>query len=318
MAYVRSSADLGDDKAGEWARLVGRSFASVDLSLGDPARFNGTWIGSKLGALRVNHIRTTCERAARTTRHVAADRSTSFVFVLVKRGTLAIEQFGRQHDLDPGKYALLYSGEPYQYAHDKPTDVLCLNMPAELFSSWLFDPKRVCGIPRSGESGLAKLSFDFIRSAASEADRISEEAGHRCGTQVSQLLEMLFEAEGADMIVGSSAVRTALFRRANDVIHSRIDEVDLSPQSIADALGISVRYLHRIFQDAETTVGEVVRQRRLSSCQERLADPRWGHISLKQIGASAGFSSQAHFTHAFRRRYGLSPSEYRDEAIRAS
>lgn len=316
MSFVCSSADLGDDKAGGWARLVGRVFAPVDLSVGDASQFNGTWVGSKLGSLGINHIATTCERAARTSRHIAADRSTSFVFVLVKRGTLMVEQFNRECELVEGSYALHYSGAPFRYYHNRPTNVLCMSMPADCFSSWLFDPTRVCGIPRSGESGMAKVTLDFIRSAAGEANCISEEAGYRCGTQISQLLEVLFEAECGDTPVGKSAVRTALFRRAKDVIHSRLHDVDLSPQSIADAMGISVRYLHRIFQDAETTVGEVVRERRLNSCCERLADPKWSHIALKQIGASAGFSSQAHFTHAFRRRYGLSPSDYREEVRR--
>ena len=123
MAYVRSSADLGADKAAGWAKLVADQFAPVDLSVGDAARFSGTWIRGRLGSLSINHISTTFEHAVRTAKHVAADRSPSFVLVDVKEGTVCVEQFGREYALNPGDYALHFDGAPFRYGHDRPARV---------------------------------------------------------------------------------------------------------------------------------------------------------------------------------------------------
>ncbi len=315
MAFLYSNANIGANKAAAWAKIVGEVFSPVDLSLGDEHRFNGTWFGTKLGQLGLNHISTTCERAQRTKRHIAADRSTDFVFVAVKSGTLAMRQFDRDCSIPAGSFALHYTGAPFCYAHDEPASVLCVNVPATYFASWLFDPTRVCAVPQSGGAGLGKVTLDFLRSVADEVERIADEAGSRCAAQLIQLLEILFETRYADRPVGGSAVRTALFRRAKDVVDTHLRDPDLSPTKVAESMQISVRYLHRIFQDAETTVGDMIRERRLNTCRERLEDRRYAHVSLKQIASSAGFRNQAHFAHAFRNQFGTSPSDHRQRAM---
>jgi len=222
-----------------------------------------------------------------------------------------MSQFGREYSLSAGNFGLHYSGAPYFYAHDEPANVICVNVPGIYFSSWLFDPKRVCALPQSGETGLGKITFDFLCSIAAESDRIADEAGHRCATQLIQLLELHYETRYADKPVGGSAVRTALFRRAKDIIDTHLRDANLSPTHVAESMKISVRYLHRIFQDSNTTVSDLIRDRRLNASRERLEDHRYNHISLKQIAASVGFRSQAHFAHAFRAQFGTSPTDHR-------
>jgi AraC-like DNA-binding protein len=42
-----------------------------------------------------------------------------------------------------------------------------------------------------------------------------------------------------------------------------------------------------------------------------LSDPRARHLSVSTIAYRTGFSHPAHFSRAFRRRFGVSPSEIR-------
>ena len=61
-------------------------------------------------------------------------------------------------------------------------------------------------------------------------------------------------------------------------------------------------------------MGEYVRARRLEAARVALRDP---DRSLSEIALTLGFSSQSHFTQAFRRQTGLTPGAYRRQEDRA-
>jgi AraC-like DNA-binding protein len=47
---------------------------------------------------------------------------------------------------------------------------------------------------------------------------------------------------------------------------------------------------------------------RLAKAKEKLNHPEW---SIKRICFDCGFKTEAHFSHAFKRKYGLSPQNFR-------
>jgi AraC-like DNA-binding protein len=56
------------------------------------------------------------------------------------------------------------------------------------------------------------------------------------------------------------------------------------------------------------SVGEYVRLRRLEEAARLL---RTGTLALAAIAQVAGFADQSHFSNAFRRRFGLTPAQFR-------
>ncbi|WP_210396800.1 AraC family transcriptional regulator [Motiliproteus sediminis] len=83
---------------------------------------------------------------------------------------------------------------------------------------------------------------------------------------------------------------------------------DVSEQSVADHLALSVRSLQRQLQQRGVSFNQLVQQVR-----QRLAkgyvDNR--QLSLTEIAYLLGFSEPANFTRAFKRWYGCPPSAYR-------
>ena len=92
-----------------------------------------------------------------------------------------------------------------------------------------------------------------------------------------------------------------------DWIKSGIDQ-DLRLTSLADIAGMSVYHFARRFRE---TVGlsphAYVLSRRIARSRAVLSR---GESSLAQVALACGFSSQAHFTTAFRRSLGVTPGEY--------
>ncbi|MBF4480327.1 AraC-type DNA-binding protein [Rhodococcus rhodochrous J3] len=115
------------------------------------------------------------------------------------------------------------------------------------------------------------------------------------------------------VLTGRESTATALRRTATTHIMAHLTDPDLSVESVARAIGISARHLSRTFAADDTTVAHFIqRQRqRLDGARRELVDSASFDRRIADIAAHWGFSSQAHFTRAFRREFGCTPSEMR-------
>jgi AraC-like DNA-binding protein len=95
-------------------------------------------------------------------------------------------------------------------------------------------------------------------------------------------------------------------------IDRHLADPGLSPETIATAHHISVRYLHKLFQDEGTTVGRWIQRRRLEECRRDLTHRVRGGGTIAAVAGRWGFPSAPHFSRVFRAAYGMSPSEWRD------
>ncbi|CAG0930420.1 Regulatory protein SoxS [Thermoflexales bacterium] len=98
-------------------------------------------------------------------------------------------------------------------------------------------------------------------------------------------------------------------------IREHINE-PLKREVLAAVAGFSVPHFHRIFT---ACVGENIathiRRVRLERAGRKL---RMGAVDITEIALAAGYDSHAAFGKAFKRRYGLSPSEFRQLSCSAA
>lgn len=94
-------------------------------------------------------------------------------------------------------------------------------------------------------------------------------------------------------------------------IQRHLSDPELTPQRIAAAHGISLSYLHRLFQDQSETVAAYIRRQRLERARFDLADPAQGTTPVHAIAARWGFSRATDFARAFRTAYGVAPTAFR-------
>jgi AraC-like DNA-binding protein len=100
----------------------------------------------------------------------------------------------------------------------------------------------------------------------------------------------------------------AIRARAEEVIHARAADVDLTPAVVAEQMCVSLRQLYRAFDGSESPAARI-RRRRLEMAAAVLADG--ANVSVDTIATQCGFTSAEYFSRAFRRHYGLSPRAYR-------
>ena len=99
-----------------------------------------------------------------------------------------------------------------------------------------------------------------------------------------------------------------ILRRVLARMEDQLDS-DLTLTLLAAESGYSRTHFHRMFKAATGQAPHrYLLELRLKKAKSLLADPS---LSLIDIAFACGFSSHAHFSTAFRTRYGVSPSEYR-------
>ncbi|MFD9318380.1 helix-turn-helix transcriptional regulator [Streptomyces sp. NPDC060053] len=117
---------------------------------------------------------------------------------------------------------------------------------------------------------------------------------------------------------GTAGAHSPVLERVLEYVELQLTDPDLSPEAIARAHHISVRYLHKLFKDEGTTVGRWILRRRLEECRRDLMRYGRGGRTIAAVAARWGFLSATHFSRVFRSAYGMSPREWRDTAGRAA
>ncbi|WP_051852303.1 helix-turn-helix domain-containing protein [Streptomyces aureocirculatus] len=179
---------------------------------------------------------------------------------------------------------------------------------------------QVLGVPVHGGEGVGALVSDFLTGLAAEAEfRRSTIGDRRARTAVHLLSVLVMEllAPGTtDEADDASETVNEMLSRIRAHIEEHLMDPDLSPESIARAHHISVRYLQKLFQNDGSTVTQWVRQRRLEFCRLELGRSH-RRSTMAAVAHRWGFSSPSHFSRTFRGAYGMSPSEWQALATSA-
>lgn len=101
-------------------------------------------------------------------------------------------------------------------------------------------------------------------------------------------------------------------RSALAYIDSSLSDSTLTASRVAQMQGISRRRLDEILlKTAGVSITGQIWARRLQQAAADLLDPRFASLTVTKIAFSVGFEDTAHFTRAFKRRYGCTPREWR-------
>jgi AraC-like DNA-binding protein len=145
------------------------------------------------------------------------------------------------------------------------------------------------------------------------SQNLYDEAAWMKGEELAAVLDHYFDVLTACIRGDAAQPATVpeLKARILRFIDANLGEQTLSPSAIAQAIGISVRHLHRVFSVTGCTVGDYIRILRLDQCRKDLADPLLQDRSITEIAFARGFCDAAHFSHSFRKQFGISARTFR-------
>jgi AraC-like DNA-binding protein len=159
-------------------------------------------------------------------------------------------------------------------------------------------------------SGLNHVFSGLLRGVADTLEDLTGDQLRPVEFAVTEFLVAGLAADSAEPH-SAAAIRGAHLHRVRQSIETLLAEPDLRLGRVAEAAGVSPRYLQKLFAAAGESFTHYVRLRRLERCRLDMLSPRYADTSISSIAFRWGFNGSAHFSRAFRQQYGLSPREAR-------
>jgi AraC-like DNA-binding protein/CheY-like chemotaxis protein len=153
---------------------------------------------------------------------------------------------------------------------------------------------------------------------------VDRQTGGRLPTLVDQYLcETHEEAECVARfaacvrrVLSSGAIHDPRIRQAVAIIDRRHTNPRLSLRAVAEDIGVAVSTLAKQFKTGTgQTFTEYLRGRRLDRSADLLIAT---NMTVKETWAAVGYNHASNFDHDFKRRFDMSPREYRARAVRGA
>lgn len=301
-----------------WHDAVCERFAKLDARrpATPESEFFGQMLGTDIGVIRLSTVTATSHEVLRTTRHIGEAASEDVLIDLPVSGPGVLVQDGRQAMLRPGDFALCDNTRPYTYGFPVPLEQVVLQFPRSLLFGRdpMFEHLTAVAVP--GDRGIGRRVSQFLQSLAQVADWQDSPVTAQLGMNVIDLIATAL----ADRLGDGARVSPRKYHllNAKHFLVERLHEMDLSPTLAAEAIGISVRYLHALFRDEGVSVSQWILDRRLERSRALLEDANRMTLPVADIAYAVGFKDATHFSHVFKRHVGLSPREYRLAAAERS
>ncbi len=112
----------------------------------------------------------------------------------------------------------------------------------------------------------------------------------------------------------ASGPEPPVLRRLLRLVEERHADPDFNPVAAADLCRVSARTLRRYLKETgKPSLADLLRERRLETALQNLLTT---DEPIERIAERAGFLDYTTFFRAFRKRYGMSPTDHRREAAR--
>jgi AraC-like DNA-binding protein len=218
----------------------------------------------------------------------------------------------RTFDLSPGDIAFGPSNGQSRLVLRSHAALFLVRIPKSMLSHRLLSPLAVKLGSLPGDCGVSHVLSGILISLADAIDKLDK---HQIRTVERLVTDLFVTSLSADplrsTLGGVAGMRAALFNRILQATDAGLTDPDLSAKDVADAVGISLRYLQKLFQDHGLSFRRYVLDRRLERIHDNLGNADYADRSILHICIHWGFSDAAWFSRAFRARYGCSAREYR-------
>jgi len=194
-----------------------------------------------------------------------------------------------------------------------------LLVPQRCLSPLIADLDDAYGRPIPADSPALQLLTRYIGILQEAGTFAVPELRRQAVMHIHDLIALAIGAtRDAAEVARSRGARAARLRAIKEDIATLLDQTDLSVATIAARHRIKPRWVQRLFESEGTTFTEYVLSQRLVRAHRLLADPRYANQKVSTIALDIGFGDLSYFNRAFRRRYGLTPSELRAAARSAN
>jgi AraC-like DNA-binding protein len=267
--------------------------------------------------LPVLHLLSLTMSPARITRTRVTDGNDELAMFINRTGHVTISARDREVALAPGDGILISSDDVMVLDRAIYGESLSLRVPRSVFSSIVVGVDDAVMRPIPKQSETLKLLTGY---ATSLLDGNALTAPFLRNVAVNHVHDLIALALGAthDAAEAASAggLRATRLRTAKVYIVENSFRQDLSVGVVAAHLGLTPRYLQRLFEADGTTYSAFLLGQRLTRAYRMLCDSQFSDRPVGAIAYEVGFGDLSYFNRCFRRQYGLTPTDIKEASAR--
>ena len=273
----------------------------------EPKTFTGRAYLQRLYGFTAMELSCNAHSIERTQHDVRSDSVDHYFVCFQIAGEATIIQNDRVVQLAVGDAALVDSARPGTYgSKDGCGQWLSLQLPRRSLVSHLGVDLHG-GILGRGGTATGRALFALVRDSDTGDGSTVSPADSYMHLAVYDLIGALF-APPDSMRVSLHANK--LFKRICNIIREHFADPAFGPYEVAVEVGISLRYVQKLFTAQNSTCSDFIYSVRLNHAA-RLLERREllrTNQPLSEIAYACGFSDYTNFSRKFRRRFGYSPS----------
>lgn len=250
----------------------------------------------------------------KTCRPKRASKAAMLSLCMVLSGTSLASRGAREVVLSDGD-AVLMTGEEGVWSFASPCSVKVagLRLPRSALAPLVpkLDDAATRRIPR--DVGGLRLLRKYLELIADD-EALAAPAMQRL--IASHFYDLAALAVGApsdgEALAACGSVRAVRLAAIKADIVANLHEADLNATMVATRNGVTVRYLHKLFENEGLTYSKFVLGQRLGRAYAILRNPLHARRGISTIAFELGFNDLSYFNRAFRRRYNATPSDVRN------
>jgi AraC-like DNA-binding protein len=245
-------------------------------------------------------------------KQLVVDGDDSLALICNRSGTIGITARGRELLVGPGEAVLASAEDASTIERFVTGDCVSLRVPRRVLVPMIMDvDDAVMRIIRDRQTEIRVL-VDYATSLVRE-NALATAALRQVGVEhLHDLLALVLgAADDVREVIGRRGAKAARLRKAKFLIVNNCWRQDLSVVGVAQELGVTPRYLQRLFEADGRTFSSFLIEQRLKRAHRMLREPEFSERPVSSIAYDVGFGDLSYFNRCFRRTYGATPSDVR-------
>ncbi|TXI10890.1 MAG: helix-turn-helix domain-containing protein [Rhizobium sp.] len=293
-----------------FAGLARNLFGNVRLDFGSADEEKSRMTSAMLGTCRLTRLE--ADRHVVFGDHVTAtsDAPDAIKLIVQTEGSAALMQGGLHAPVSRNALVIYDPSRPYVLKNSTQVRQLLLQLPRYALSHTAVERLTKPFTAHAEQDGMCRILLSLMDSTMHELGHLDEARRASVGQTMIDLVRTMI---GADLPSARPVANPLdlLLQRIKDFIDINLARPDLTVTLIARRMGCSVRYIYRAFEAECLTPSDYIWDLRLQRAAARLRDAGGYAGEISEIAFALGFSSSAHFSRAFRHRFGVAPSQWR-------